>query len=185
MGRSMVKLGHRELALALAILPLMITASLAAVLFKQSFDVGRSTDEIKMSVEQAEYQVVQLGLLREAVRKLEAAEDDKEMVLREKTNTVAAAVVSDLIDTIISRNGGDRIRINIADSINQTPYSQIVLRLDAEFRMQSLRDFLYEVENQPLLLTVRHLALRPVESSERSHLMHAEMTVIGYVKNQD
>jgi hypothetical protein len=114
------------------------------------------------------------------IHELEALANNDPHVLSDETPTIAGAVLSRMLDEMLSRAGGYLTSVQVLEPTLREPLRRIGVRLRVDLDIISLRDFLYEVENHSVLLEVSRLSLQPTANSGPDRLIRAEITIIGY-----
>ena len=175
--------GKRVLAVALLALPLIVVAAIAAGYFYGSWSVAAAMRDIDVAMRQASREIRELDEIQQSTDGLDRRYEEVIHAAHD-TPMLAAASLSIRLNALLERAGGRRSLSQILEITEHPPFGRAAVRLRASFDAASLRDFLYAVETEPLLLTVRELALRPIHPNNLYGLIQAEMTIVGHVLHE-
>jgi hypothetical protein len=171
---------RRAAAVGLAVLPLLSASLSAAIPLQQTAAITANKRGIETKMEHIESQLSQREHLLARTHEMKTSYSAELHLLHEDTPTVSAAILSTMLNDILSRSGGYMTSVQILEPTLRGPLRRIGVRLRAELDIVSLRDFLYEVENHSLLLEVTRLSLHSAVSGDPPWLIRADITIIGY-----
>jgi hypothetical protein len=173
---------RRALALALLLLPIALSALLVVVPVRLAERHEADLAELEAHVERLEQRLVTREQVLAELRRLERVTDLDPRLLAAETLRVAGAALAGRLAEHLQEAGGWLESTQVLEPVLDPPVMRVGVRVHGTVDLAGLRQFLHRIENAEPILTVERIVLRNEDFGERSGLVVAEVTVVGYAR---
>jgi hypothetical protein len=171
---------RRLFALALLLLPVVVSALLVVVPVQIAERHEAALAELEAEIERLEQRLVTREQVLAELRRLERVTELDPRLLAADTPGVAGAALAGRLAQTLKEAGGWLDSTQVLSPVLDPPAMRIGVRLRGVVDLAGLRRFLHQIENAEPNLTVERIVLRNEDFGQRPGRLLTEVTVVGY-----
>lgn len=173
---------RRSLALALLLVPLLVSAALVIVPLRLAEQQATRLEQLEAHIAQLEQRLVTREQVLAELRQLERLTGVDPRLIQAETAAVAGAALAGDLDGFLTAAGGLLETTEVLEPVLDPPIQRIGVRLRGAIDLEGLRSFLHMIESAEPVLTVERLTVRSEDLAATSGLVLTEIIVIGYTR---
>ena len=173
---------RRALAVALLLVPLLVSAALVIVPLRSADQQAARLEQLEAHIAQLEQRLVTREQVLAELRQLERLTEVDPRLIQAETAAVAGAALAGNLDGFLKAAGGLLETTQVLEPVLDPPVQRIGVRLRGAIDLEGLRSFLHTIESAEPVLTVERLTVRSEDLAATSGLVLTEIIVVGYTR---
>jgi|GEM_PF-1685366 len=173
---------RRLLAVSLLLLPLLASAALVALPFRQAERQAAALEELEAHIARLEDRLVTREQVLAELRQLERLAERDPRLMQAETAAVAGAALAGNLGRFLEEVGGLVDSTEVLEPVLDPPLQRIGVRLRGAVDLEGLRSFLHMIESAEPIMTVERLTVHSEDLAATAGLVLTEIIVVGYAR---
>lgn len=173
---------RRFVAVALLLLPLVVSVLLVVVPMRQAERQAAALEALEAHIARLEERLVTREQVLAELRQLERLAERDPRLMQAETAAVAGATLAGNLGDFLQEAGGLVDTTQVLEPVLDPPLQRIGVRLRGAVDLEGLRSLLHMIESAEPLMTVERLAVHSEDITANSGLVLTDIIVVGYTR---